>query len=372
MSLVYLGSICQLHSCAKAASTGSRFTKRSSEVVQKSNENSVYDHGMSPYINQDINQKRFMHKFFDSAVRRVKIMCSSELERLLIKATKPDCEPPEEKYITRIVDTVSTFPAAMAAQGMPNNDYYRIFLHKIWARITEPDLYSVIKAHYIFHRVAQSLDVDAHNDFLQRYGHMQTSWSKASESYYFSSVDWQHGCFLDAYAAFVFDRFVAFSGRFEDHFPVDSEDDISQLWNLLKKACRVLDRALRVADIHEDEICEVTMESRELVINDCFCAKQCLWEVFGKNLALLIDGQRRGKREAVIEFNDNMDNLDATRSLLLWTLKTIKSLNRLSGAPRVCRIGIKEEDLIKHVSWIENKKEGAKGPSASSESAPPG
>jgi len=50
-----------------------------------------------------------------------------------------------------------------------STDYYKMILHKLWRRMLEQDSNTKLKAFYIFHRIAVSLDGLDHKEFLKRY-----------------------------------------------------------------------------------------------------------------------------------------------------------------------------------------------------------
>jgi hypothetical protein len=99
-------------------------------------------------------------------LREIKGSHSSEFECAVIKGTRPDSRPAKEKHVARLVETVSTFQ--MATSG-PQTDYYNMLLHKLWARMAEPDWRTRCKALFILHRVAVTLESDSHKEFLKRY-----------------------------------------------------------------------------------------------------------------------------------------------------------------------------------------------------------
>ena len=121
-------------------------------------------------------------------MREIKGSHSSEFECAVVKGTRPDDEPAKEKWVARLVETISTFPMATAARSSnTNTDYYRMMLHKLWSRMVEKDWRTVAKAVYIFHRSAIALDPELHREFLMRYNTLRKSVHKTG-LLYFSNV----------------------------------------------------------------------------------------------------------------------------------------------------------------------------------------
>lgn len=58
------------------------------------------------------------------ALREVKGAHSSEFECAVVKGTRPDDLAAKDKHVSRLVDSVATFPMAMAAREGHQTDYY--------------------------------------------------------------------------------------------------------------------------------------------------------------------------------------------------------------------------------------------------------
>jgi hypothetical protein len=207
-------------------------------------------------------------------LREVKGSHSSEFECAMIKATRPNEDPAKEKHVARLIETIATFPMATAARPS-STDYYTMMLHKLWNRMTEKDWRSVAKAVYILHRMALTLDPELHREFIKRYNALRSTLHKKSNGLYFSKKTLtevlpgseEYAAFLGTYAAFVLDRFVLFSGRYEECFEGQPSARHVQL---LGSACRVLDRALLIDMEEGASDHKVSVHCLELVVRDCF------------------------------------------------------------------------------------------------------
>lgn len=76
--------------------------------------------------------------------REVKGLTSSELEQVMLKATRPDDTPVKGKHAERLVGVTYQISAKF--------DIYDAVLRKLWAKMTEKDWRTNIKALYILHR----------------------------------------------------------------------------------------------------------------------------------------------------------------------------------------------------------------------------
>ena len=78
--------------------------------------------------------------------REVKGLTSSELEQVMLKATRPDDAPVKGKHAERLV--------GVTYQISGRYDIYDAVLRKLWAKMCEKDWRTTIKALYILHRFA--------------------------------------------------------------------------------------------------------------------------------------------------------------------------------------------------------------------------
>jgi len=203
-------------------------------------------------------------------LREIKGSRSSEFECAVIKGTRPDSAPAKEKHVARLVETISTFPLA---SGRSNKDYFRMHLHKLWSRMAEKDWRTVAKALYILHRSAVSLDPQLHSVFFERYKTLRKLVHAGSRSRYFSTAalldvqDEGYVPFLRSYSAFVFERFILFSGRFEERFAKPERQALppERLVALLRNARRVLERAIAIDCASPAEAHALVLQCTELV-----------------------------------------------------------------------------------------------------------
>jgi hypothetical protein len=78
--------------------------------------------------------------------RDLKGLTSSELEQVMLKATRPDDTPVKGKHAERLVGVTYQISARY--------DIYDAVLRKLWAKMAEKDWRTTIKALYILHRFA--------------------------------------------------------------------------------------------------------------------------------------------------------------------------------------------------------------------------
>jgi hypothetical protein len=76
--------------------------------------------------------------------REIKGLASSELEQVMLKATRPDDTPVKGKHAERLVQ--------VTYQVSAKYDIYDGVLRKLWNRMTEKDWRTTIKALYILHK----------------------------------------------------------------------------------------------------------------------------------------------------------------------------------------------------------------------------
>lgn len=76
--------------------------------------------------------------------REVKGLTSSELEQVMLKATRPDDTPVKGKHVERLV--------SVTYQISSRYDIYDAVLRKLWGKMAEKDWRTTIKALYILHR----------------------------------------------------------------------------------------------------------------------------------------------------------------------------------------------------------------------------
>lgn len=83
-------------------------------------------------------------KLSTTLYREVKGLTSSELEQVMLKATRPDDTPVKGKHVERLVGVTYQISA--------QHDIYEAILRKLWKKMTERDWRTTIKALYVLHR----------------------------------------------------------------------------------------------------------------------------------------------------------------------------------------------------------------------------
>lgn len=83
-------------------------------------------------------------KISSSIYREVKGLTSSELEQVMLKATRPDDTPVKGKHVERLVGVTYQISARY--------DIYDAVLRKLWGKMAERDWRTTVKALYILHR----------------------------------------------------------------------------------------------------------------------------------------------------------------------------------------------------------------------------
>jgi hypothetical protein len=76
--------------------------------------------------------------------REVKGLTSSELEQVMLKATRPDDTAVKGKHVERLVGVTYQISARY--------DIYDAVLRKLWSKMSEKDWRTTIKSLYILHR----------------------------------------------------------------------------------------------------------------------------------------------------------------------------------------------------------------------------
>lgn len=160
---------------------------------------------------------------------------SSDFECACIKATRPNNDPPKEKYITSIIAAVNNFDEVIADNILEKKlngdkddfDPYEIALHKIWIRIANKQDYRIkLKALYILHRLWSSVDFDSAAILRKRMTSLSKRKCKKTRTLYFSKKDaietsscppdHSHFTFLEFYCKYVMYRCRTFSPSFEE------------------------------------------------------------------------------------------------------------------------------------------------------------
>ena len=180
----------------------------------------------------------------EKANRNIKSYLSSDFEVLLLRLTTPDDDRPNEHDVKRYIATTETFVRNMDLVSQSNT--YRVTLRKLWAKMSEPDPRTSLKAVYLLHlliKVSAPEDAVIYKNLIVK---MSKEASEKSKSSYFDikrarqrhakrsnllstatattgSLEALHWCegFLDRYAAYVMRRARAFTAGFEEMRLID-------------------------------------------------------------------------------------------------------------------------------------------------------
>jgi len=175
--------------------------------------------------------KETTSKFSKDIYREVKGLTSSELEQVMLKATKPDDSPIKSKHVERLV--------GVTYQISGRYDIYDAVLRKLWNKMAEPDWRSKLKALYILHRFSADGSPDHQAALKARLRELRRTKDPKRKGNYFNSkillltVQQQpqkkqqqlesatdttipYRAFLARYAHYVLLRAQCFSGMFNE------------------------------------------------------------------------------------------------------------------------------------------------------------
>ncbi|CAM9489398.1 unnamed protein product [Hapterophycus canaliculatus] len=190
-------------------------------------------------------------------MRELKGSVSSDLEKTLIKATRPDNDPAKRKHVNLLLQAAEhSFPAYMN----PRDDslaYWRegpywMTLHKLWRRMAEKDYRTATKAVYLLHLLARGTTTESWGYFRSTLQQMRREDDKGTKSRYFSrrvirNVDQDAACYsewLDAYADFALLRLQSFAPDLSELAAVDAETPHEEASRSLEKVGGVIGVAL--------------------------------------------------------------------------------------------------------------------------------
>jgi len=150
--------------------------------------------------------------------REVKGLTSSELEQVMLKATRPDDAPVKGKHAERLV--------GVTYQISGRYDIYDAVLRKLWAKMCEKDWRTTIKALYILHRFSADGSPDHAPALKARVRELRRTRDPKRKGKFFSSKLLQAGdtseetakfrAFMGRYAHYVLLRAQCFGGMFDE------------------------------------------------------------------------------------------------------------------------------------------------------------
>ncbi|KAL7569250.1 hypothetical protein ACA910_016803 [Epithemia clementina (nom. ined.)] len=210
--------------------------------------------------------------------REIKGLTSSELEQVLLKATRPDDSPVKGKHVERLV--------GVTYQISPRFDIYDAVLRKLWAKMAEKDWRTKVKALYVLHRFSadgapeHAAALKAHLRELRR-----TRDPKRKDKYFNSKQllageskpeTVQFRAFMSRYAHYVILRAQCFSGMFDEiasEPKVDKKKPPKPITNTALRsehleAAAMLFKAGLACQLKDGEECENTAIAAERVASD--------------------------------------------------------------------------------------------------------
>lgn len=150
--------------------------------------------------------------------REVKGLTSSELEQVMLKATRPDDTAVKGKHVERLV--------GVTYQISSRFDIYDAVLRKLWSKMAEKDWRTTIKAVYILHRFAADGAPEHAPALKARLRELRRTRDPKRKDKYFNSKQLLAGdsnpdnikyrAFMSRYAHYVLLRAQSFGGMFDE------------------------------------------------------------------------------------------------------------------------------------------------------------
>jgi len=150
--------------------------------------------------------------------REMKGLTSSELEQVMLKATRPDDTPVKGKHVERLV--------GVTYQISSRYDIYDAVLRKLWAKMAESDWRTTIKALYILHRFSGDGDPEHAAALKARLRELRRTKDSKRKDKFFNSKQLLAGdakpdniryrAFMSRYAHYVLLRVQCFGGMFDE------------------------------------------------------------------------------------------------------------------------------------------------------------
>lgn len=210
--------------------------------------------------------------------RDLKGLTSSELEQVMLKATKPDDTPSKGKHVERLV--------GVTYQISSRYDIYDAVLRKLWGKMTEKDWRTTMKALYILHRFSADGAPEHAAALKARLRELRRTQDPKRKDKFFNSKQLLAGdshpenirfrAFMSRYAHYVLLRAQCFSGMFEE---ISSEPKVDKkkppkpitstvLRTEHLEAASMLLKAGLACNLKDGEECENTAIAVERVASD--------------------------------------------------------------------------------------------------------
>eukprot|EP00977_Amphora_coffeiformis_P013640 scaffold3608_cov183-Amphora_coffeaeformis.AAC.27 len=210
--------------------------------------------------------------------RDLKGLTSSELEQVMLKATKPDDTPAKGKHVERLV--------GVTYQISPRYDIYDAVLRKLWGKMCEKDWRTTMKALYVLHRFSADGAPEHAASLKARLRELRRTKDPKRKDKFFNSKQLLAGdakpenikfrAFMSRYAHYVLLRAQCFSGMFEE---ISSEPKVDKkkppkpitstaLRTEHLEAASMLLKAGLACQLKDGEECENTAIAVERVASD--------------------------------------------------------------------------------------------------------
>jgi len=223
-------------------------------------------------------------KLSSNLYREVKGLTSSELEQVMLKATKPDDTPVKGKHVERLV--------GVTYQISGRYDIYDAVLRKLWSKMTENDWRITIKSLYILHRFSADGAPDHQPALKARLRELRRTVDPKRKGKYFNTKQLLAGdnspntaayrALMARYSHFVLLRAQCFGGMFNEigqnpPAPKKSQGSTSasskpitstRLRAETLDAAQMILKAGCACALKEGEVCENTAIAVERVVAD--------------------------------------------------------------------------------------------------------
>jgi hypothetical protein len=218
--------------------------------------------------------------------REVKGLTSSELEQVMLKATRPDDTPVKGKHVERLV--------GVTYQISSRYDIYDAVLRKLWSKMAERDWRTTVKALYILHRFAADGSPEHAPALKARLRELRRTRDPKRKDKFFNmkqilasdttpeNVPYRN--FMSRYANYVLLRTQCFSGMFDEissvpQTPTKSDNKkktvpptkpitSTSLRNENLNAAEMVLKAGLACQLKDGAICENTAIAMERVVSD--------------------------------------------------------------------------------------------------------
>lgn len=211
--------------------------------------------------------------------REVKGLTSSELEQVMLKATRPDDTAVKGKHVERLV--------GVTYQISSRYDIYDAVLRKLWNKMAEKDWRTTVKSLYILHRFAADGSPEHAPALKARLRELRRTRDPKRKDKYFNSKQLLAGdaspenikfrAFMSRYAHYVLLRAQCFGGMFDEISTLPKPDKKKSVPKPITStslraehlnAAAMLLKAGIVCQLKEGEECENTAIASERVASD--------------------------------------------------------------------------------------------------------